>query len=100
MLDSRGTPASRIQAARAILDLASVERRAAKAEEWEQLDPRAAALERLTETELLVLGEVVLKKVSGMEPNRHEISVAKKYAAIEQEIRALKQRGLGVRPAA
>ena len=101
MLDPKPFPISRIRAAGSLLDLAlqiaARERRDAHFDELERLDPEKAALKRLADEELRILEEFTMHKAGGDQFSPTEAAVARKYAALVQEIHADKLLRLGKR---
>jgi hypothetical protein len=99
MLDYKAPAASRVRAAQAILDAAlrtsGVEDIEARLTALERLDPQKAALRRLTPDELMELRGCTDAKVEGRALRPTEVEIAKKYEAIEQDVRASKLRRLG-----
>jgi len=101
MCGPRSSPATRVRAAQIILDaalrVAGSEDERAELAKLEMLDPQKAALARLTPKELRSLQQFTMDREEGNDLQPCQIAVARKHAAEEQEIRALKVRRLSKR---
>lgn len=101
MFDPRASPATRMRAAQVLLELglraAAMQDEKAQLTRLEELDPQKAALERLAEGDLCRLQQLTMDRDEGIDLDPQQIALARKFAALEQEIRANKLRRLGKR---
>jgi hypothetical protein len=98
MWDPRASPAARLRAAQFLLDLAlrtaAIEDEKARLARLEEVNPRKAALERLTEDELRMLQDFIMDREEGNDLAPHQVAIARDFATLEQDIRATKLRRL------
>jgi len=101
MFDPRASPATRSRAAQVVLELAlrtaAMEDAEAQLARLEELAPQKAALERITEGELRRLQNLIMDREEGTDLNPQQIALARKFAALEQDIRASKLHRLSKR---
>jgi hypothetical protein len=99
MFDPRAS--TRMRAAQVLLEMglrtAAMQDEMAQLARLEKLDPSKAALERFTEGDLRRLQELTMDRDEGIDLDAQQMALARKFAALEEEIRANKLRRLGRR---
>jgi len=98
MLNYGSSPANRIRAARILADLAlrtgAMEDNKAQLAQLELVDPEKEALKRLTPDELRCLRQFTADRDDGTQLSPRQVAIARKFAALERDIRATKRRRL------